>query len=362
MEGLASLYASSGSSSDEDDNVEININEEGFLAASGNAAAETVHEGERTIYNTLSMTEQLLSSQKKQQQHCTMTTDAITTACSAGCNHPQEHDDPEPPQQQQLDRSNHPRKRARPEGGVVKFITLQEYNTTALFVRSQPHVPGNWAGHVFVNLSPHASCSATSWNVAETKCLDRIRKRFESSSGGYNINNNNGSNTGAVVVVHGQMNWHVSLSRPFYLQAACIDSFVKELEQSLTGVVASSRTIRLLPHECTLLVNDDKTRSFWVWPVQPSLKDLVQIVDRILLKYKQPMYYKPAHFHISVASIPEDLSTFWNQNSRNNSVDRRESIDDNDDVDEEEDESLYARITEVQCVIGNKSFSFPLTV
>jgi Uncharacterised conserved protein len=347
MEGLASLYASSENSSDEDN------------AEEPDPVQEEVERAARRTSSSMS------------DHHDALTIGTTTNGCKES--NQQEHAPPHDDRLQLEDCASRPRKKAR--YGVVKFLTLQEFNSSTTissnnFLRSQPHVPGNWAGHVFVKFAPHASSfTPCSWQEAETKCLDQIRSRLELSDYNNNNNNNTGS-TCAAVIVHQQMNWHVSLSRPFYLQAAFIDSFVKELEQSLVAASSSSssssspganRIIRILPQECTLLVNDDKTRSFWVWPVQPSLEDLVHIVDRILLKYKQPTYYKPAHFHISVASIPGDMSTFWNQNSyHNNSVDSK-SADNSNDADKQEDESLYARITEVHCVIGNKSVSFPLS-
>jgi hypothetical protein len=339
MEGLATYYASSSSDSSDEDNVENNAR---LKTVTYIGLVQEVKRSRPKILSSVTL--EKLPSQKEQKYHVELT---LASTSNGFNNHPGN----DTQQQQHLDQKNHASKKAR--RGIVRFITLEESNTSkkvhenkTLFVRSQPHVPGNWAGHVFVKLAPHASSSAAVWQEAEAKGLDRIRNRLESSYNG----------SSCVVVVHEPMNWHVSLSRPFYLQAAFIDSFVKELGQSLaTSAVATSRTVRILPHECTLLVNDDKTRSFWVWPVQPSLEDLVRIVDRVLLLYKQPTYYQPAHFHISVASVPEDLSNVRNSNDNINTTEN-ESVDD----EEEDDASLYARITEVHCVIGNKSFSFPL--
>jgi hypothetical protein len=58
------------------------------------------------------------------------------------------------------------------------------------------------------------------------------------------------------------------------------------------------------------LVNDDKTRSFWSWKVQPAaaLIKIVSHVDGILQDYNQPKYYEPPVFHISLASFNGDLT------------------------------------------------------
>jgi hypothetical protein len=59
-----------------------------------------------------------------------------------------------------------------------------------------------------------------------------------------------------------------------------------------------------------LLVNDERTRSFWCWPITATaaLLRLVSHVDTVLQSYKQPTYYSPPKFHVSVASVVGDVS------------------------------------------------------
>ena len=61
-------------------------------------------------------------------------------------------------------------------------------------------------------------------------------------------------------------------------------------------------------HEIVLL-NEEKSRSFWCWKVYPNatLLRLVGHVDSVLKSYNQPLYYRPAHFHVSTASYPGNI-------------------------------------------------------
>ncbi|OEU19760.1 hypothetical protein FRACYDRAFT_268083 [Fragilariopsis cylindrus CCMP1102] len=58
-----------------------------------------------------------------------------------------------------------------------------------------------------------------------------------------------------------------------------------------------------------VLMNDEKTRSFWCWNVYPNatLRRLLAHVDAVLKTYNQPIYYRPARFHVSVASFPGNI-------------------------------------------------------
>jgi hypothetical protein len=211
---------------------------------------------------------------------------------------------------------NHHRKRPR---GSVTIVSDRDAASQALFVRAQPHVRGNWAGHVFVRIpistarstavagapeeesdssSDEDSDTVSSWQSAVSESVAIFRNDLERA--GY---------TGTLVQ---HEHCHLSISRPFYLQVASIDSFVEKLTARLQFCPVT--TVRILASNnynfcdklsSNILVNDDQTRSFWTWPVVPNaaLLQIVQSVNAVLQSYNQPVYYDPPHFHVSLASF-----------------------------------------------------------
>jgi Uncharacterised conserved protein len=104
----------------------------------------------------------------------------------------------------------------------------------------------------------------------------------------------------------------LSLSRPFYLQEASIESFVSILRDRLQYQQAFSLKV---PNQGMCLVNEDRNRSFWALPVETSddLVATVHAVNEALQHFNQLTYYDPPLFHVSVASVPlllPELSTF----------------------------------------------------
>lgn len=151
------------------------------------------------------------------------------------------------------------------------------------FIRAEPHVRGNWAAHVFL---------AASFKGVLRQVTDSIVKfRGLLERTGY---------SGSLMR---HETFHLSLSRPFFLQEANIDSFVCSLRDRLQFQSSFSLSVNL---QGRCFVNDERTRSFWAWPVQPTddLLSTVKHVDEVLKRYDQPLYYDPPRFHISIASVP----------------------------------------------------------
>lgn len=142
---------------------------------------------------------------------------------------------------------------------------------------------------------------------------------------------------------------HISLSRPFYLQGHNKQSFLQALRRELHVFAlsllssSSNNNTSLCIDWCRgqWLVNDTKTRSFWVYPVTSTstsnttrstttkqsssssssfwLQDLVtKHMNVVLQRFGQPLYdYEPLQFHVSVASIPTDIYALQRHNQPN---------------------------------------------
>jgi hypothetical protein len=131
-------------------------------------------------------------------------------------------------------------------------------------------------------------------------------------------------------------------------------------------------------------VNDERTRSFVAVKVdqgEAKVLQLIQSVDEVLAKYKQPVYYKvrgpgglivcrqrfdlvgdgqEPSLHISIASCLGDVSEVWAAGD--------EAGDDDEEVaekakgDEDALKGLRAvcDVSVVECKIGKKLFAVPL--
>jgi hypothetical protein len=96
------------------------------------------------------------------------------------------------------------------------------------------------------------------------------------------------------------------MSKYFSLQVPQIDTFARRL----ADLVRQEHYMNLFVDiDEIVLMNDEKTRSFWCWNVYPNatLRRLLAHVDTVLKLYNQPIYYQPARFHVSVASFPGNI-------------------------------------------------------
>jgi Uncharacterised conserved protein len=172
--------------------------------------------------------------------------------------------------------------------GSVLILSCDDV-PNGFFQRTVPHKRGHWAGHVKI---PLQDTHVTSRRVQQTVVQFQSMLEAQGYSG--------------TIVQHSQL--HISLSKHFSLQLQWIESFVNKL----TFFLSTERTTRVFMDVMNpfILVNDDKTRSFWCWKVMPGavLQAIVSHVDRVLEDYKQPTYYELPVFHISIASFPGNLT------------------------------------------------------
>ena len=153
------------------------------------------------------------------------------------------------------------------------------------FDRTVPHIRGCWAGHIFLSISDENPDGE--WSKLAAEATKRFIVALEKVG------------WSGTVVSHSEL--HLSLSQPFFLQIASIESFQRELRLALLHV----RAVVLEVEEEVILSNDEGTRSFFAWKLKnnPSLRHIVSQVDSVMLKYKQQAYYSPPIFHVSLASV-----------------------------------------------------------
>ena len=214
------------------------------------------------------------------------------------------------------------------EGSIRMMSSVAE--ASLLFVRSHPHVDGNWVG----------SCCCRLEESLDDQLVDAAIERVVAmaESGGYK----------GACLRHSE--FHISLSRAFYLQESNIAPFVDALTQRLHGPPGSCAPfpVTIDIDQPALLHNDEATRSFLVWPVYGHVfPALVEQCDTVLARYDQPRFYDPPLFHISLASFVPVLR-----------MELPVVTSENDDVD---DDARSGWIRQVFCKFGTTQlFPIPL--
>jgi len=198
--------------------------------------------------------------------------------------------------------------------GNINIIPSSEARDSGIFSRSIPHRRGHWAGHIKISI---LTASSPPSSFADDLC-ELLRKRKKENVKTFRdlLERRGFSGT---MVEHDYL--HISLSKQFSLQVAQIESYVRQLTDLLrqehpTSIRVESLSASELKSmwesgsiKGTVLLNDEKTRSFLCWKVHPNvfLKRIVEHVDNVMKSYSQPVYYKPAEFHISIASFPGNI-------------------------------------------------------
>ncbi|CAJ1961623.1 unnamed protein product [Cylindrotheca closterium] len=219
----------------------------------------------------------------------------------------------------------------KPKKGSITIMAASKA-PSSFFKRSIPHRQGHWAGHIMI---PVNSFSPSFIRSSVRKFQHRLELH------GYS----------GIVVEHDEI--HISLSKHFSVQASNLESFVQQLKRRLE----KERPTKLFVDTSgNILVNDERTRSFWGWTVQPNtcLRRIISHVDSVLQQYNQPSYYENPIFHISLASSTEDvahLNKSTTEDLKHSDSDSTETSDDGDDFYTNDNTVAVDRIL---CKFGNK--------
>jgi len=187
---------------------------------------------------------------------------------------------------------------------------------------------------------------------------------------------------------------HISLSRPIYLPAPSVDSFLADISSSMTSVHSAARrhghcnshkgrTIHLRPQNATIFINDNQTRSFLSIPLSEessrwAKRLLLPPIDAAMLRYGQKTYYNEGIMHVSIASVKGNMIPITLKKRR--SGDSKESASANeskirsiplfqtqgcnqlgDEIRNSIPESIPIRLDRIQCDFGKvKNILLPL--
>ena len=229
-------------------------------------------------------------------------------------------------------------------------------------------IDDNVSGSVIV---PHVSMSPKKTNP---KSIQTVNKQ--------DIQNNNTTHL------------HISLSRPIYLPAPSVDSFLADISSRVASLHSAAlrhghcnshkgKTIHLRPHNATIFVNDNQTRSFLSIPISDesscwAKRLLLPPIDATMLRFGQKAYYDEGIMHVSIASVKgnmipiilkkrrhRDLKlTASGNESKISSIPLFQSQDCNQLADETRrciPESIPIRLDRIQCDFGKvKNMALPL--
>ena len=154
------------------------------------------------------------------------------------------------------------------------FEDTQEASRSDGRVRSFPHVQGNWASFVFVELA--------SVELIQNVARIILKELIDSKN---------------IYIPFEQ--FHISLSRtvpiPYH--------WIQPILSSLRSIADRTHPFSVSFSGLKLLANEDNTRTFLVLVVElgeDTLTSLVGGVDGILCEYKLPCFYRPVSLHCSV--------------------------------------------------------------
>jgi hypothetical protein len=119
---------------------------------------------------------------------------------------------------------------------------------------------------------------------------------------------------------------HISLSRPIYLPAPSVDSFLQSIAKCINTILSPStlyanttqrgKIFHLRPHEAAIFTNDQQNRSFLTIPIagqnaQWIKRALLPPIDATMKKFGLESYYsekgESCVLHVSVASVKGNM-------------------------------------------------------
>lgn len=194
-------------------------------------------------------------------------------------------------------------------------------------VRSFPHVEGNWATHVFIEVE---------WNSNFFDFVNRVLDLVKP------------------VPFHALPEFHISLSRTVAIRHHWIEPLVDSLRIHLKTIKASLSDLSTVK----LFTNDEKTRTFLCLEISEEdtdvLKGYVEAVDKSFAEFKLQKYYENPSFHISIGWCLGDVTAQISEDT----MGQVKAIFGEFMATYSELSVVYAR--HITCRSGNKCFAIPL--
>ncbi|KAJ2864367.1 poly(U)-specific 3'-to-5' RNA exonuclease [Coemansia aciculifera] len=203
------------------------------------------------------------------------------------------------------------------------------------------HVRGGWSGHVYLRIR-----SSTQLHRLALACMDAICPRLDDNIRG----NAKSADILDLEKVRTIEEPHISLTRPFYLPEHQIAGFVRELESCLNGLGPLAVGFGRI----STYVNERQDRGFVAADVdygEESVRRVLDHVNRLMEKFGQRKFFRDPRFHVSLLSV--DLTPGSNKMSKVGATLGAA-------MGEEIAHLVAMQIDEVECIFGNKKFSFGL--
>ncbi|RIA87008.1 hypothetical protein C1645_828401 [Glomus cerebriforme] len=165
-------------------------------------------------------------------------------------------------------------------------------------VRSKPHVEGDWATHVYVEVTITEEVGHIINKIEELtkKIVSEDSIKIISCIENHNRDNNNPSDHNDY---YEEAKLHISLSRPLFLKYHQIELFWNKLRKEFLN----RKRFTLSFSNITSFSNDDNTRSFMALQVGKGTNELKMMVDsinKVVKDFRQTPFYENPQFHASI--------------------------------------------------------------
>ncbi|GAB1605353.1 U6 snRNA phosphodiesterase-like, partial [Argonauta hians] len=190
-------------------------------------------------------------------------------------------------------------------------------------IRSFPHLAGNWATHVYINVE-------RSDDFVELQTL--LLSQLES-----------------LVELKPFFDLHISLSKTVSIR----HHWIQPLTDSLSAAFLDANRTSCVFCGVKLYRNEEKTRSFLALQVTSgTLRHYISCVDRAFKDFNLPPFYSDPSFHVSIGWCLGDVcDAVPEANMKNLQTQLETYLSEN---------SLVLPVTDIHCQVGNKHFVFPL--
>ncbi|KAJ2523405.1 poly(U)-specific 3'-to-5' RNA exonuclease [Coemansia sp. RSA 2049] len=213
------------------------------------------------------------------------------------------------------------------------------------------HVPGGWAGHVYLAVKESVGLCRVSQTCIQEICRRRQKQRQAGDAG--TSEEGEGETAGGVGQkdrVRRVDNLHVSLTRVFYLQEHEICGFVEALEKAVRA--ASRGPFAIGFSKASVYASETERRAFVGLDIghgAERLAGMARVVDEVMRRFGKQPFFANARFHVSIVRVDEGGKMIGQQEKELGAAMQEEIL------------ALPAvQIAQLECSFGNRFFSIAL--